>query len=391
MTATLSPPHASQQPRDSPGRRARVLWLIPAAAFLVVLAPVVLFAGAGNLTCQPVAVSTTPGSARGGMFAEPLDMQPDHWYQVGATEYGGPSDPGSGDYGSSGAYLPAYPDSFAELSLLNSDPANGGGSLTFGDANALSNLPYGTAVRVANGSRQQLLVKRDIGYGQGPDQTIPYRLDVWYRAASRLGITKTSVDIELAPASGTGATLGQLPATTSAGGASGCPSSSAPLTLTPGQTAQILPNGEATAPQDAPAAVKQAIAAGNELISKPYLYGGGHGQPLTTLADSYDCSSATSYILFGGGLFAEWPQDSTELETYGQRGPGQWISVYANSAHAFIEVAGVVMDTAWYAPVNPTTPSSGPRWQPASIIAAQYAGDEAAGDGGFVERHPKGL
>ena len=36
-------------------------------------------------------------------------------------------------------------------------------------------------------------------------------------------------------------------------------------------------------------------------------------------------------------------------------------------------------------------PGSGPRWQPASIIPAQYAGDEAAGNGGFVQRHPAGL
>jgi hypothetical protein len=65
--------------------------------------------------------------------------------------------------------------------------------------------------------------------------------------------------------------------------------------------------------------------------------------------------------------------------------------VYANSAHAFIDVAGVVMDTAWYAPVHPNTPPSGPRWQPAQIIGPQYAGDLAAGNGGFVQRHPPGL
>ena len=43
------------------------------------------------------------------------------------------------------------------------------------------------------------------------------------------------------------------------------------------------------------------------------------------------------------------------------------------------------MNTAWYAPVNPTVPDSGPRWQPASTIPAQYAGDQY---GGFVQRHP---
>ena len=62
--------------------------------------------------------------------------------------------------------------------------------------------------------------------------------------------------------------------------------------------------------------------------------------------------------------------------------------MYANSGHAFIAVAGIVMNTAWYAPVNPTVPDSGPRWQPASTIPAQYAGDQY---GGFVQRHPDGL
>ena len=50
------------------------------------------------------------------------------------------------------------------------------------------------------------------------------------------------------------------------------------------------------------------------------------------------------------------------------------------------------MDTAWYATtITPSVPASGPRWQPQSIIAAQYAGDIAGGHGGFVQRHPEGL
>ena len=164
-----------------------------------------------------------------------------------------------------------------------------------------------------------------------------------------------------------------------------------PLPLTPGQTAKILPSGLAAAPQDAPRAVKLAIAAGNQLIAKPYIYGGGHGQPLTQLDTGYDCSGSTSYVLHGAGIFGDYAEDSTGLESYGQAGAGHWITLYANSAHVFINVAGIVLDTAWYAPVQPTTPGSGPRWQPASINTAQYAGDQAAGNGGFVQRHPAGL
>jgi hypothetical protein len=54
----------------------------------------------------------------------------------------------------------------------------------------------------------------------------------------------------------------------------------------------------------------------------------------------------------------------------------------------FIEVDGIVLNTAWYAPVAPTSPSSGPRWQPASTIQAQINGDTY---GGFTQTHPPGL
>ena len=385
-------PAAPQPPRR---KRRREIWLLPAVAVMLLLAPVVLLAGAANPPCAasgPTAVSTPAGVPGARMFAAPLQLAPGHWYRVGATRYGGPSDPSSSSWGSSGAYLPSLPDSFAELSVLDSNPANGG-TFTSADANALNNLPYGTSLRVVSAGRQLVLAKRDIGYGQGPGQAIAYRIDVWWQAASPLGISKTPVALALAPSSGAAATLGQLPqpAAAPASGSSGCATAtSGPLTLTPGQTAQIR-DGVATAPADAPGAVKLAIAAGNHLIDKPYQYGGGHGQPLTMVADSYDCSSSTSYVLHAAGLFGAWPEDSTQLESYGQAGPGRWITVYANSAHAFIEVAGIVMDTAWYAPVQPTTPGSGPRWQPASIIAAQYAGDQQAGNGGFVQRHPEGL
>ena len=362
-----------------------VLLALPVIALVSVVG---LIDGTENAACSTPGDAAVPGgTAAVGMFAAPLSMAPDTGgIRVGATEYDGPS-----SYGSSGAYLPADPDSFAELSVLDSNPANSG-RFTFQDANALDNLPYGTAIRVANGAVQKVLYKRDVGYGQGPGQSIPYRIDVWYQAAAPLGISKTPVDIELAPASGTAGTLGQLPTTTSAA-ASGAPvrcdaGDSGPLPLTAGQQASILPDGLAAAPASAPAAVKLAIAAGNALIDLPYLYGGGHGQPLTELASAYDCSSSTSYILHGAGAFGSWPQDSTELESYGDPGPGRWITVYANSHHAFIDIAGVVMDTAWYAPVTPTSPGSGPRWQPESIIPAQYAGDSY---GGFVQRHPPGL
>ena len=34
------------------------------------------------------------------------------------------------------------------------------------------------------------------------------------------------------------------------------------------------------------------IAAGNQIVGKPYEYGGGHGLPLNQVAPTYDCSSS---------------------------------------------------------------------------------------------------
>ena len=64
-----------------------------------------------------VGVVNTPaggGPLAAGLYAAPLELQPGRWYEVGATDYGGPGDPTSGDYGSipdpGESYLPAHPD-----------------------------------------------------------------------------------------------------------------------------------------------------------------------------------------------------------------------------------------------------------------------------------------
>ena len=107
-----------------------------------------------------------------------------------------------------------------------------------------------------------------------------------------------------APNPGTGSLLGEITPTaaptqpaTAGSGSAGCSAAGGPLPLTPGQIAKILPSGLSAAPQDAPRAVKLAIAAGNQLVDKPYIWGGGHGQPLTQLAAGYDCSGSTSFVL----------------------------------------------------------------------------------------------
>src|SRR3954463_3629440 len=93
----------------------------------------------------------------------------------------------------------------------------------------------------------------------------------------------------------------------------------------------------AVAPDSAPQEVKDAIAAANEITTKPYKYGGGHGR---WEAAGYDCSGAVSCALQGGGLLNK-PLDSTGFESWGLAGKGEWITVYANAGHAYAIIAGL--------------------------------------------------
>jgi peptidoglycan hydrolase CwlO-like protein len=140
-----------------------------------------------------------------------------------------------------------------------------------------------------------------------------------------------------------------------------------PAPLNPGQEAQVISESEASAPASAPQAVQEVVAAGNAIATTPYIWGGGHG---SFESEGYDCSGAVSYALHGGG-FLESPLDSTGLETWGEPGPGQWITVYANAGHAWMVVAGIAFDTVG---------GPGPRWHDPWVDSPE----------GFVARHPAG-
>jgi septal ring factor EnvC (AmiA/AmiB activator) len=140
-----------------------------------------------------------------------------------------------------------------------------------------------------------------------------------------------------------------------------------PAPLNPGQEAQVISESEASAPASAPQAVQDAVAAGNAIATTPYIWGGGHG---SFESEGYDCSGAVSYALHGGG-FLESPLDSTGLETWGEPGPGQWITVYANAEHAWMVIAGIAFDTVG---------GPGPRWHNPWVDSPE----------GFVARHPAG-
>ncbi len=149
------------------------------------------------------------------------------------------------------------------------------------------------------------------------------------------------------------------------------------------QKAQILPDGSAVAPGGAPEAVKLAIAAGNLIHTLPYPEPDIHYGTLAKLWPAYDCSGASSFVLYAAHLLSSVPLDSSELENYGQPGPGRWITIYANPAHTWIVIAGIALDTANYGgPPNP--PGTGPRWR-GEPLANLHDGLS------YITRHPPGL
>jgi len=145
------------------------------------------------------------------------------------------------------------------------------------------------------------------------------------------------------------------------------PVTGTPAPLTPGESASYISESQASVPSEAPPAIAAAIEAANSIATTPYIWGGGHG---SFESSGYDCSGAVSFALHGGG-FLESPLDSTGLETWGEPGPGKWITVYANAEHAWMIIAGLAFDTVG---------GPGPRWHSSPVDSPE----------GFVARHPPG-
>jgi cell wall-associated NlpC family hydrolase len=146
-------------------------------------------------------------------------------------------------------------------------------------------------------------------------------------------------------------------------------SSDEPPVETPTEKATLTSDGLAVPPASAPPEVQAVIEAGNKIAKKPYKYGGGHGK----WRDSgYDCSGSISYALHGADL-VDKPLDSSDFMTWGRRGRGEWITVRANSGHAYLIVAGLRFDTSG-------RKSRGTRWSRKMRSPRGYRG-----------RHPAGL
>jgi hypothetical protein len=199
-----------------------------------------------------------------------------------------------------------------------------------------------------------------------------------------LALTLTSMSLLFVPA----AAQAQAPTPSPSGGAEFPPPPPPPAPVvnltTPGAIAKLMPDGTAAAPADAPPQVQSAIWTANAIQDKPYIYGGGHKD---FVADGYDCSGTVSYMLHGGGLL-DTPLDSSSFLSWGETGPGQWITVYTNPGHAYAMIAGLRLDTSAAGVTTRAMKAAGfkkalergPRWRP-TVRSSR----------GYKKRHPLGF
>ena len=210
----------------------------------------------------------------------------------------------------------------------------------------------------------------------------------WHGRASQNAWGERGVTVTPAPNPGAGNLLGAVPAPppSEAASATGCQAAltEGSIGLTPGQTARILPDGSAAAPAEAPA---RREARDRRRQPHPHAplprtrcplrhASPSSGPPTTAPAPPPSSSTAPA-------SWAPTPSTPTSLESYGLPGPGRWITIYANSAHAWIVIAGIALDTANYG--GPPIPAgSGPRWR-TEPLANLADGTQ------YIARHPPGL
>lgn len=133
------------------------------------------------------------------------------------------------------------------------------------------------------------------------------------------------------------------------------------------------------------------FAAANALhaMRVPYNYGGGHVTPARPGPgadgpfDGLDCSSAISWVLQHAGINLP-TLDSTHFMTWGDPGPGQAVTLYANPTHIIMSIT--VGDQVRYfgtSEFGHPEQGTGPAWFSRPVSAGYLAG--------FVQRHPPGL
>jgi hypothetical protein len=143
-----------------------------------------------------------------------------------------------------------------------------------------------------------------------------------------------------------------------------------------------------------PAAVKTA-ADQLDAMRLPYAWGGGHGgTPAVPSADTHgkrgadgkpliglDCSGAVSWVLQHAGIKLS-TLDSTGFMSWGDPGPGQYVTIYADSEHVFMKIGDRYFGTSGF---GHKSKGGGAAWfDPNPPWPGGYFGP-------FVVRHPPGL
>ena len=291
-------------------RRARPAPLVVVGGLAAVLAAglgLVLFVAADRARRR-----RRGASCRGRLDRRALDRAgpPGSGRRVGATEYGGPGDPTAASVGASGANLLAHPDSYAELGGMTVPDRHRDGRPALHDA-AADHLGRALGDRLQARLRPR---RRPGGRAAAGDRPVvavrrgardPVRATGCGRARS--GSARPPAAGRRQPCCGQSAPGGGRRQRV-AGARRACATAlcgSGPGRRGAGDAraaGQLLPDGTAAAPGGAPAAVKGIIAAGNQIVGKPYLYGGGHGTAARPGRPAYDCSSSVEHLLYGGGL-----------------------------------------------------------------------------------------
>ena len=133
---------------------------------------------------------------------------------------------------------------------------------------------------------------------------------------------------------------------------------------------RVLGDGQVVPPRNAPRQVQVVMQAANAISKFPYKWGGGHG---AWRDNGYDCSGSISFALAAAG-FLHSPLTSGNFMSWGEPGPGRWITIFANQGHVFMYVAGMRYDTGALSGPGHT------RWS-----------DQTRSTAGFTAVHPPGF
>ena len=140
------------------------------------------------------------------------------------------------------------------------------------------------------------------------------------------------------------------------------------------------------AASDTVAAKVEAAADELAAMAVPYVYGGGHVTPATP-DPGLDCSSSVSWVLQHAGVEVS-TMTSGEYESWGESGPGRYVTIFANPEHVFMAIRFSVAAPWRYFGTSgfghPEAPNgTGPAWFTVAPAPTYLAG--------FVVRHPPGL